>query len=99
MTEIEMLDAMLTKKRVPHNLHRRFPEMDRDFPDTDWGWQITVTDEKGKYLWDAVTAYGVYMGVYGLLEAIGDELTGGSGMLRGLTAEEVMELWEKRHEK
>ena len=45
MTEIEKLDAMLTELHVNHDLHRRFPEMDKDFSDKDWGWQVTVNDK------------------------------------------------------
>lgn len=45
MTEIEKLDAMLTELHVNHDLHRRFPEMDKDFSDKDWDWQVTVNDK------------------------------------------------------
>lgn len=40
MTEIEKLHAKLTEQGVGHTYERRFPQMDKDFPDTDWGWQI-----------------------------------------------------------
>ena len=38
MTEIEKLHAKLTEQGVNHTYERRFPQMDKDFPDTDWGW-------------------------------------------------------------
>lgn len=56
MTEIEKLDAMLTELHVNHNLHRRFPEMDKDFSDKDWGWQVTVNDKNFGGNWDAIDA-------------------------------------------
>jgi hypothetical protein len=46
MTEIEKLDAMLTELHVNHDLHRRFPEMDKDFSDKDWGWQVVEMARK-----------------------------------------------------
>ena len=45
MTEIEKLHAKLTEQGVNHTYERRFPQMDKDFPDTDWGWQIWVHDD------------------------------------------------------
>lgn len=56
MTEIEKLDAMLTELHVNHDLHRRFPEMDKDFGGN----------------WDAICGYGSYGFKQGLLEVMGN---------------------------
>lgn len=91
MTEIEKLDAMLTELHVDHDLHRRFPEMDKDFSDKDWGWQVTVNDKNFGGNWDAICGYGSYGFKQGLLEVMGN-IQGDNGVEGWLTAEQVMEM-------
>lgn len=94
MTEIEKLDAMLTELNVNHDLHRRFPEMDRDFSDKDWGWQVTVNDKNFGGNWDAICGYGSYGFKQGLLEVMGN-IRDDNGVDGWLTAEQVVEMARK----
>lgn len=94
MTEIEKLDAMLTELHVNHDLHRRFPEMDKDFSDKDWGWQVTVNDKNFGGDWDAICGYGSYGFKQGLLEAMGN-IRDNNGVEGWLTAEQVVEMARK----
>ena len=104
MTEIEKLDAMLTELHVNHDLHRRFPEMDKDFSDKDfsdkdfsdkdWGWQVTVNDKNFGGDWDAICGYGSYGFKQGLLEVMGN-IRDDNGVEGWLTAEQVVEMARK----
>lgn len=94
MTEIEKLDAMLTELHVNHDLHSRFPEMDKDFSDKDWGWQVTVNDKNFGGNWDAICGYGSYGFKQGLLEVMGN-IQGDNGVEGWLTAEQVVEMARK----
>lgn len=91
MSEIEKLDTMLTEMNVNHTLLRRFPEMDKDFPGTDWGWQLTVDDKTFGGSWDVICGRGSYGCEKGLLELMGDILDY-PGVKGYMTADEVMEL-------
>lgn len=89
MTEIEKLDAMLTELHVNHDLHRRFPEMNKD-----WGWQVTVNDKNFGGNWDAICGYGSYGFKQGLLEVMGN-IRDNNGVEGWLTAEQVVEIARK----
>lgn len=63
MTEIQKLDLLLKRAKVPHTYGRRWPEMDR--PDNqeflpggrhDGGEQIIAYDAAGNRIWDGVWA-------------------------------------------
>lgn len=95
MSEIEKLDSMLTELHVNHDMHRRFPSMDKDFSEKDWGWQITVNDKNFGGNWDAICGYGSYGFKDGLLEVMGDILDT-NGVEGWLTADRVMELAKKK---
>ena len=98
MTEIEKLAAMLTELNVNYTLLRRFPEMDKDFPAVDWGWQLDVNDKHFGGNWDVICGNGSYGFSEGLLELMGDILDT-NGVKGWLTAEQVMELAKAKAEK
>ena len=95
MSEIEKLDSMLTELHVNHDMRRRFPSMDRNFSDKDWGWQITVNNKNFGGNWDAICGYGSYGFKDGLLEVMG-EILDTNGVEGWLTADRVMELVKKK---
>lgn len=89
MTEIEKLHAKLTEQDVGHTYERRFPQMDKDFPDTDWGWQIWVHDDNFGGNWFAIC--GIFSHGYekGLLQLMGD-IVNTKDVDGYLTADDVM---------
>lgn len=91
MSEIEKLDAMLTELNVGHTLLRRFPEMDKEFPTIDWGWQLDVNDKNFGGNWDVICGHGSYGFHEGMLELMGDILDT-NGVKGWMTADQVMEL-------
>ena len=65
MTEIQKLDLLLKRAKVPHTYGRRWPEMDR--PDNqeclpggrhDGGEQIIAYDAAGNRIWDGIWGWG-----------------------------------------
>ena len=79
MTEIQKLDLLLKRAKVPHTYGRRWPEMDR--PDNqeflpggrhDGGEQIIAYDAAGNRIWDGVWGWGSYGFGQGLIEAMAD---------------------------
>ena len=83
MTEIQKLDLLLKRAKVPHTYGRRWPEMDR--PDNqeflpggrhDGGEQIIAYDAAGNRIWDGVWGWGSYGFGQGLIEAMGAQLLG-----------------------
>lgn len=77
MTEMNKLDAMLTKRGIEHTYGRRFPKIDKIieetdlFKDQDWGTQIIVY-ENGVRKWDAICGCGSHGVDQGLIEIAGD---------------------------
>lgn len=102
MTEIQKLDYLLAKAGITHEIERRFPEKDKYRPEVygpgashDGGYQITVRNESGKYLWDAVCGWCTY-GFPDLLEVCGDVLIGHDDVEGWLTARQIMKMWRCR---
>lgn len=89
MTEIEKLHAKLVEQGVNHTYERRFSQMDKDFPDTDWGWQIRVHDDNFGGNWFAIC--GIFSHGYekGLLQLMGD-IVDTKDVDGHLTADDVM---------
>lgn len=89
MTEMQKLDYLLTKAGITHEMERRFPENDKNQPEVygpgaphDGGYQITVRDKSGAYLWDAVC---------GLALVDHYDVEG------WLTARQVTKMWRRRN--
>ena len=63
--------------------------MDKDFPDTDWGWQIWVHDDNFGGNWFVIC--GIFSHGYkkGLLQLMGD-IVNAKGVEGYLTADDVM---------
>ena len=103
MTEMQKLDYLLTKAGITHEMERRFPENDKNRPEVygpgalhDGGYQITVRDKSGTYLWDAVCGWYTY-GFPHLLEVCGLALVDHYDVEGWLTARQVMKMWGRRN--
>lgn len=103
MTEMQKLDVLLKKAKVPHTYGRRWPEMDRpDNPDYlpggrhDGGEQIVAFDAAGNRIWDGVWGWGSYGFEQGLIEVMGAQLLGHDDVEGWLTADQVMKMWRCR---
>ena len=104
MTEIQKLDLLLKRAKVPHTYGRRWPEMDR--PDNqeflpggrhDGGEQIIAYDAAGNRIWDGVWGWGSYGFGQGLIEAMGAQLLGHDDVEGWLTARQVTKMWRCRN--
>lgn len=103
MTEMQKLDILLKKDKIPHTYGRRWPEMDRpDTPDYlpggrhDGGEQIVVFDAAGNRIWDGVWGWGSYGFEQGLIEVMGAQLLGHDDVEGWLTAHQVIKMWRCR---
>lgn len=103
MTEIQRLDFLLSKAEIAHKIERRFPENDKYWPEVygpgaghDGGYQITVWNKSGEYLWDAVCGWCTY-GFPHLLEVYGQVLIGHDDVEGRLTARQVIKMWRCRN--
>jgi hypothetical protein len=103
MTEMQKLDYLLTKAGITHTMERRFPEHDKNQPEVygpgalhDGGYQITVRDKSGAYLWDAVCGWCTY-GFPHLIEVCGLALVDHYDVEGWLTARQVMKMWRRRN--
>lgn len=103
MTEMQKLDYLLTKAGITHEMERRFPENDKNRPEVygpgalhDGGYQITVRDKSGTYLWDAVCGWCTY-GFPHLLEVCGLALVDHYDVEGWLTARQVTKMWRYRN--
>ena len=85
MTEMQKLDNDKNQPEVcgPGALH-------------DGGYQITVRDKSGTYLWDAVCGWYTY-GFPHLLEVCGLALVDHYDVEGWLTARQVMKMWGRRN--
>lgn len=104
MTEMQKLDILLKRAKVPHTYERRWPEMDR--PDNpgylpggkhDCGEQIVVYDAGGNRIWDGVWGWGSYGFEQGLIEVMGKQLLGHDDVEGCLTARQVTKMWRCRN--
>lgn len=103
MTEMQKLDYLLTKAGITHEMERRFPENDKNQPEVygpgaphDGGYQITVRDKSGAYLWDAVCGWYTY-GSPHLIEVCGLALVDHYDVEGWLTARQVTKMWRRRN--
>ena len=103
MTEMQKLDYLLTKAGITHEMKRRFPENDKNQPEVygpgaphDGGYQITVCDKSGAYLWDAVCGWYTY-GFPHLIEVCGLALVDHYDVEGWLTARQVTKMWRRRN--
>lgn len=102
-TDLQAQDYLLTKAGITHEMERRFPENDKNRPEVygpgalhDGGYQITVRDKSGTYLWDAVCGWCTY-GFPHLLEVCGLALVDHYDVEGWLTARQVTKMWRCRN--
>ena len=104
MTEMQKLDILLKRAKVPHTYGRRWPEMDR--PDNqeylpggwhDGGEQIVAYDAAGNRIWDGIWGWGSYGFEQGLIEVMGAQLTVHDDVEGWLTARQVTKMWRCRN--
>ena len=84
MTEMQKLDILLKRAKVPHTYGRRWLE------------QIVVYDAGGNRIWDGVWGWGSYGFEQGLIEVMGKQLLGHDDVEGWLTARQVMKMWRCR---
>lgn len=88
MTEMQKLDAMLKKLKVPHTYDCRF----------NGGEQVIVYSSEGLRLWDGICCEGSYGFDKGLIEVMGPSIVGRAGAVEGwLTARQVTKMWRDNH--
>lgn len=89
MTEMQKLDIMLEKLKVPHVYDRKFLSANNKN-----GEQIIVYDSEGHRLWDGICCDGSYGAEQGLIEVMGPAIVGYCGEVEGwLTARQVTKMW------
>lgn len=89
MTEMQKLDAMLKKLKVPHTYDNPFPSENYE--------QIIVYDSEGHKLWDGICSVMSYGGEQGFIEVMGPAILGRCNEAEGwLTAREITKMWRCR---
>lgn len=83
-TEIEKLNRILTEMNIEHSIHS-----------LDGGYQISVCDENGDCVWDAICTKYSYGYSDGLLEVYGKIVPEKDGVIGFLTADQVIEMMQK----
>ena len=92
MTEMQKLDSMLKKLKVPHTYDCHFLNVYHEGDE-----QIIVYDSEGRKLCDAICCVGSYGSDQGLVEVMGPAIIGHCNEVKGwLTAREVTKMWRWR---
>lgn len=93
MTEMQKLDILLKKQKVPYTYECRSPDEYREY-----GEQIIVFDSEGHRLWDGICFKGSYGAEQGLIEVMGPAIVGRPNAVEGwLTARDVTKMWRCRN--